>query len=35
MLESNLVKRSSIEKQGAKPSENDGFATPQKHTKVL
>ncbi len=33
-LESILVKRNSIEKQVAKPSENDGFATPQKHTRV-
>jgi hypothetical protein len=32
MLESILVKRNSIEKQVAKPSENDGFVTPQKHT---
>jgi hypothetical protein len=30
MLESILVKRNSIEKQVAKPSENDGYATPQK-----
>jgi hypothetical protein len=35
MLESILVKRNSIEKQVAKPSENDGFATPQKPTRVL
>jgi hypothetical protein len=28
LLESFLVKRNSIEKQVAKPSENDGFATP-------
>jgi hypothetical protein len=35
MLELILVKRNLIEKQVAKPSENDGFATPQKHTRVL
>jgi hypothetical protein len=29
-----LGKRNSIEKQVAKPSGNDGFAAPQKHTKV-
>jgi hypothetical protein len=29
-----LGKRNPIEKQVAKPSENDGFATPQKHTEV-
>jgi hypothetical protein len=34
MLESILVKRNSIENKIAKPSENDGFATPQKHTKI-
>jgi hypothetical protein len=34
-FESILVKRNSIEKQVAKPSENDGFATPRKHTRVL
>jgi hypothetical protein len=34
-LESILEKRNSIEKQVAKPSEYDGFATPQKHTRVL
>jgi hypothetical protein len=32
MLESILVKRNSIEKQVAKPSENDGFATSRKQT---
>jgi hypothetical protein len=35
VLELISVKRSSIEKQVAKPSENDGLATPQKHTRVL
>jgi hypothetical protein len=35
MLEWIFVKRNSIEKQVAKPSENDGFATPQKHIRVL
>jgi hypothetical protein len=35
MSELILGKRNSIKKQVAKPSENDGFATPQKHTKVL
>jgi hypothetical protein len=34
LLESILVKRNSIEKQVVKPLENDGFATPQKHTRV-
>jgi hypothetical protein len=34
MLESILVKRNSIEKQVAKPLEKDGFATPQKGTRV-
>jgi hypothetical protein len=35
MLESILVKRNSIEKQVVKLSENDGFATPRKHTTKL
>jgi hypothetical protein len=35
MLESSLVKRNSIEKQVVKPSENDGFATPQKENQSL
>jgi hypothetical protein len=35
MSESILVKRNSIKKQVAKPSENEGLATPQKHTRVL
>jgi hypothetical protein len=34
MLELILMKSNSIEKQLAKPSENDGFATPRKHTRV-
>jgi hypothetical protein len=34
MLELILVNRNSIEKQVAKPLENDGFATPWKHTRV-
>ena len=34
-LESILGKRNSIEKQVAKPSEYDGFATPRKQTRVL
>jgi hypothetical protein len=33
-LELILGKRNSIEKQVAKLSEYDGFATPQKHTRV-
>ncbi len=34
-LESILGKRNSIEKQVAKPSEYDDFATPRKYTRVL
>ncbi len=35
MLELILMKRNSIEKQIVKPSENDGFATPRKHTQSV
>jgi hypothetical protein len=34
MLKSILMKTNSIKKQVAKPSEKDGFATPQKQTRV-
>ncbi len=35
LLVSILVKKNSIEKQVTKPSENEGFAIPWKHTRVL
>ncbi len=34
MLELILVKMNSIKKKVVKPSQNDGFVTPQKHTRV-